>query len=251
MSAGQSHSLLLADGDCVQPVLLYCGRQKESTSEPREKSNQKSPRKAESYTVRPTLLPVCLEVCMSQSRVREGWLVSHSVQCFPVLVCRWATLAVCAAAGKAAPSWQTRTSRVLCRPSRSWPPERGSSTAGWVASGKWSSHQYRTKVPDDNILMFQTTNAWMWTPCLSCVVLCRQYLSLFRWPLHPSLFFSLWEFFSAKRPNRSTLHIAYLLPAKCTGPWRHLTPPAHTHGAFSGHLQRVRPDTLLFTHAFC
>uniref|UniRef100_A0A3Q3KU11 Alsin Rho guanine nucleotide exchange factor ALS2 a n=1 Tax=Labrus bergylta TaxID=56723 RepID=A0A3Q3KU11_9LABR len=27
ISAGQSHSLLLADGDCVQPVLLYCGQQ--------------------------------------------------------------------------------------------------------------------------------------------------------------------------------------------------------------------------------
>ncbi|XP_011609701.2 alsin-like isoform X2 [Takifugu rubripes] len=62
MSAGQSHSLLLADGDCVQPVLLYCGRQKESTSDQREKSYQRSPRKAEHYTVRPTLLPVCLEM---------------------------------------------------------------------------------------------------------------------------------------------------------------------------------------------
>uniref|UniRef100_A0A671WV43 Alsin Rho guanine nucleotide exchange factor ALS2 n=1 Tax=Sparus aurata TaxID=8175 RepID=A0A671WV43_SPAAU len=32
VSAGQSHSLLLADGDCVQPVLLYCGQQQEPTS---------------------------------------------------------------------------------------------------------------------------------------------------------------------------------------------------------------------------
>uniref|UniRef100_A0A672IXI3 Alsin Rho guanine nucleotide exchange factor ALS2 n=1 Tax=Salarias fasciatus TaxID=181472 RepID=A0A672IXI3_SALFA len=29
VSAGQSHSLLLADGDCVQPVLLYCGQQQD------------------------------------------------------------------------------------------------------------------------------------------------------------------------------------------------------------------------------
>uniref|UniRef100_A0A7N8XQ27 Alsin-like n=1 Tax=Mastacembelus armatus TaxID=205130 RepID=A0A7N8XQ27_9TELE len=32
MSAGQSHSLLLADGDCVQPILLYCGQQQEPMS---------------------------------------------------------------------------------------------------------------------------------------------------------------------------------------------------------------------------
>lgn len=112
MSAGQSHSLLLADGDCVQPVLLYCGQQKESTSEQREKSYQKSPRKAESYTVRPTLLPVCLEVCMSQSKSKRRVIsVTHSIH-FPVFVCRWATSAVCVAAGKAALSWRTRTSRV-------------------------------------------------------------------------------------------------------------------------------------------
>uniref|UniRef100_A0A3B3ZMZ5 PH domain-containing protein n=1 Tax=Periophthalmus magnuspinnatus TaxID=409849 RepID=A0A3B3ZMZ5_9GOBI len=33
VSAGQSHSLLLADGDCVQPVLLYCGQQQEPKTE--------------------------------------------------------------------------------------------------------------------------------------------------------------------------------------------------------------------------
>uniref|UniRef100_A0AAQ6IC89 Alsin Rho guanine nucleotide exchange factor ALS2 a n=1 Tax=Anabas testudineus TaxID=64144 RepID=A0AAQ6IC89_ANATE len=31
VSAGQSHSLLLADGDCVQPILLYCGQQESVT----------------------------------------------------------------------------------------------------------------------------------------------------------------------------------------------------------------------------
>lgn len=62
VSAGQSHSLLLADGDCVQPVLLYCGQQSETTSDQRRKSLRASPSRAEGYTVRPTLLPVCLEV---------------------------------------------------------------------------------------------------------------------------------------------------------------------------------------------
>ncbi|XP_074515820.1 alsin-like isoform X1 [Sebastes fasciatus] len=68
MSAGQSHSLLLADGDCVQPVLLYCGQQQEPTPAPTERSRrgrrsmQRSPSRAESYTVRPTLLPFCMEM---------------------------------------------------------------------------------------------------------------------------------------------------------------------------------------------
>lgn len=69
MTAGQSHSLLLADGDCVQPVLLYCGQQQESRAAQSEISNQsqrscqKSPSRSESYTVRPTLMPLCMEVC--------------------------------------------------------------------------------------------------------------------------------------------------------------------------------------------
>ncbi|KAF3842963.1 hypothetical protein F7725_001812, partial [Dissostichus mawsoni] len=68
LSAGQSHSLLLADGDCVQPVLLYCGQQQEQTSAQSEKSQQgqrscqRSPNRAESYTVRPSLLPFCMEM---------------------------------------------------------------------------------------------------------------------------------------------------------------------------------------------
>ncbi|XP_027146712.1 alsin isoform X2 [Larimichthys crocea] len=68
VSAGQSHSLLLADGDCVQPVLLYCGQQQEQMSthskrsQQSQRSCQRSPSRAESYTVRPTLLPVSMEM---------------------------------------------------------------------------------------------------------------------------------------------------------------------------------------------
>uniref|UniRef100_A0A7N8X3X3 Alsin-like n=1 Tax=Mastacembelus armatus TaxID=205130 RepID=A0A7N8X3X3_9TELE len=40
MSAGQSHSLLLADGDCVQPILLYCGQQQEPMSVQSDRSHQ-------------------------------------------------------------------------------------------------------------------------------------------------------------------------------------------------------------------
>ncbi|XP_037136637.1 alsin-like isoform X2 [Syngnathus acus] len=68
VSAGQSHSLLLADADGVQPVLLYCGQQQEprskpsETSCPRSRSCQRSPNRAESYSVRPTLMPFCMEM---------------------------------------------------------------------------------------------------------------------------------------------------------------------------------------------
>ncbi|XP_051937383.1 alsin-like isoform X1 [Hippocampus zosterae] len=68
VSAGQSHSLLLADGDGVQPVLLYCGQQQEprpkrnETSCQRARSDQPSQNRAESYTVRPSLMPFCIEM---------------------------------------------------------------------------------------------------------------------------------------------------------------------------------------------
>ncbi|XP_077584361.1 alsin-like [Stigmatopora nigra] len=68
VSAGQSHSLLLADGDSDQPVLLYCGKQPEPNLKPSETSNQnvrscqQSPNRAESYTVRPQLIPFSIEM---------------------------------------------------------------------------------------------------------------------------------------------------------------------------------------------
>uniref|UniRef100_A0A667WYP8 Alsin Rho guanine nucleotide exchange factor ALS2 n=1 Tax=Myripristis murdjan TaxID=586833 RepID=A0A667WYP8_9TELE len=34
VSAGLSHSLLLADGDCVQPIIFYCGQQRQQEAEP-------------------------------------------------------------------------------------------------------------------------------------------------------------------------------------------------------------------------
>uniref|UniRef100_A0A3P8SXH2 Alsin Rho guanine nucleotide exchange factor ALS2 n=1 Tax=Amphiprion percula TaxID=161767 RepID=A0A3P8SXH2_AMPPE len=71
LSAGQSHSLLLADGDCVQPVLLYCGQQQD---------------RVESYTVRPTLLPFCIEMGYISSVYSGGQncavLTDHNVMGF-------------------------------------------------------------------------------------------------------------------------------------------------------------------------
>ncbi|XP_054642084.1 alsin-like isoform X2 [Dunckerocampus dactyliophorus] len=68
VSAGQSHSLLLADRDSEQPVLLYCGQQQEprlkqsETSYQSKRSCQRSPNRAENYRVRPALLPFCMEM---------------------------------------------------------------------------------------------------------------------------------------------------------------------------------------------
>ncbi|XP_030614260.1 alsin-like isoform X3 [Archocentrus centrarchus] len=92
LSAGQSHSLLLADGDYVQPVLLYCGQQQEPMSVQTERllqshsSSQRSPKRVESYTVIPTLLPFCIEMGYVSSVCSGGQscavLADHNVMGF-------------------------------------------------------------------------------------------------------------------------------------------------------------------------
>ncbi|KAM7407669.1 hypothetical protein PAMA_003415 [Pampus argenteus] len=86
VSAGQSHSLLLADGDCVQPVLLYCGQEQETNSYQSQRSCQRSAKRAESYTVRPTLLPFCMEMGYISSVCSGGQscavLADHNVMGF-------------------------------------------------------------------------------------------------------------------------------------------------------------------------
>ncbi|PWA31284.1 hypothetical protein CCH79_00002874, partial [Gambusia affinis] len=72
LSAGQSHSLLLADGDCVQPVLLYCGQQSEKLQ------SQGSSLKAKSCTARPTLLPFCIEVRGFDAQLQMSYISSVS-----------------------------------------------------------------------------------------------------------------------------------------------------------------------------
>ncbi|XP_026151072.1 alsin-like isoform X2 [Mastacembelus armatus] len=92
MSAGQSHSLLLADGDCVQPILLYCGQQQEPMSVQSDRSHQSqrscqsSPQRAENYTVRPTVLPFCIEMGYINSVCSGGQscalLLDHNIMGF-------------------------------------------------------------------------------------------------------------------------------------------------------------------------
>ncbi|XP_066543467.1 alsin isoform X2 [Amia ocellicauda] len=54
VSAGQQHTLLLADGDCYQPILYYSGKQ--------VKEQDGSPQTEGGYTQQPVLLPFCMNM---------------------------------------------------------------------------------------------------------------------------------------------------------------------------------------------
>uniref|UniRef100_A0A8C6TNW2 Alsin n=1 Tax=Neogobius melanostomus TaxID=47308 RepID=A0A8C6TNW2_9GOBI len=56
VSAGDSHTLLLADGDCIQPILYYSGQQ--VNEEPEESQEERGG----GYTQQPVLLPFCMKV---------------------------------------------------------------------------------------------------------------------------------------------------------------------------------------------
>lgn len=84
VSAGEKHTLLLADGDCIQPIIYYSGQQvkEEAQEEEEEKeegrghqSNQQEQGEEEEeeqmaggggggggYTQQPVLLPFCMNV---------------------------------------------------------------------------------------------------------------------------------------------------------------------------------------------
>ncbi len=69
VSAGERHTLLLADGDCIQPIIYYSGQQ---VKEGAEESHAKGPGQQEEgeeeeqrvggYTQQPVLLPFCMNV---------------------------------------------------------------------------------------------------------------------------------------------------------------------------------------------
>lgn len=56
IGAGQQHTLLLADGDCIQPILYYSGRQV------KEEAEQTAEEQTGIYTQQPVLLPFCMHV---------------------------------------------------------------------------------------------------------------------------------------------------------------------------------------------
>lgn len=79
MAAGEKHTLLLADGDCVQPIIYYSGQQvKEGEEEVEEEVCTKEQHQLEAgkeeeqlvegggYTKQPVLLPFCMNVRTQQ-----------------------------------------------------------------------------------------------------------------------------------------------------------------------------------------
>ncbi|KAF0045856.1 hypothetical protein F2P81_002385 [Scophthalmus maximus] len=53
VSAGEKHTLLLADGDCIQPIIYYSGQQEDGEEEQKW---------AGGYTPQPVLLPFCMNL---------------------------------------------------------------------------------------------------------------------------------------------------------------------------------------------
>lgn len=77
ISAGERHTLLLADGDCFRPIIYYSGQQvkeekeKEEESQ-REEGEEEEEEQAGSYTQQPVLLPFCMEVSPKQRSGPRG-----------------------------------------------------------------------------------------------------------------------------------------------------------------------------------
>lgn len=73
MAAGDKHTLLLADGDCVQPIIYYSGQQVKEEEEQRQWEVGKEEEQLEGgggggCTKQPVLLPFCMNVRAQQQR---------------------------------------------------------------------------------------------------------------------------------------------------------------------------------------
>lgn len=66
VSAGDSHTLLLADGDCIQPILYYSGQQVNESQDRREEEL------GGGYTQQPVLLPFCMKLGYISSVFASG-----------------------------------------------------------------------------------------------------------------------------------------------------------------------------------
>ncbi|XP_040888360.1 alsin isoform X2 [Toxotes jaculatrix] len=69
VSAGERHSLLLADGDCIQPIIYYSGQQVKDGEEEsqtkelaRPEEGEEEQERAGGYTPQPVLLPFCMNL---------------------------------------------------------------------------------------------------------------------------------------------------------------------------------------------
>ncbi|CAG5933897.1 unnamed protein product [Menidia menidia] len=65
-SAGQSHTLLLADGDCIQPIIYYSGEQvtegRDRPCREEEEEEEEEEERGGGYTQQPVLLPFCMNL---------------------------------------------------------------------------------------------------------------------------------------------------------------------------------------------
>lgn len=98
VSAGDKHTLLLADGDCIQPIIYYSGQQlslevKEEEQQEEDGCAQEAEEEQEEilktgregrggaaregggggYTQQPVLLPFCMNVSIRSSRFSPVW----------------------------------------------------------------------------------------------------------------------------------------------------------------------------------
>ncbi|XP_041822109.1 alsin isoform X2 [Chelmon rostratus] len=67
VSAGERHTLLLADGDCIQPIIYYSGQQVKEADESHGKEEEGGEEEEEQragggYTQQPVLLPFCMNL---------------------------------------------------------------------------------------------------------------------------------------------------------------------------------------------
>ncbi|XP_077427017.1 alsin isoform X2 [Vanacampus margaritifer] len=63
VSAGERHTLLLADGDCIQPIIYYSGEQvKEGTRDCSKQEDGEEESSSDGYTQQPVLLPFCMNL---------------------------------------------------------------------------------------------------------------------------------------------------------------------------------------------
>ncbi|XP_034533940.1 alsin isoform X2 [Notolabrus celidotus] len=67
VSAGERHTVLLADGDCIQPIIYYSGQQvkegeEESHAKEEEGEEEEERQRAGGYTQQPVLLPFCMNL---------------------------------------------------------------------------------------------------------------------------------------------------------------------------------------------
>lgn len=72
ISAGERHTLLLADGDCIQPIIYYSGQQVNEEPEAIQDRQEDEEEGVGGYTQQPVLLPFCMNLGYVSSVVAGG-----------------------------------------------------------------------------------------------------------------------------------------------------------------------------------